>query len=304
MDNTAVKYEKALFIYNGNAGNEELKWKLSQTLPLLSEGIRELRVVKSRSAEESVRICRDYSREVDLLIILGGDGTVHQCINSIAELDQRPVVAVLPGGTSNDFSRMLGIPQDLEEAAGAILAGEVLDIDVGKAEDRYFLNFWGIGLVAETSRNIDADQKKNLGVLSYFMSTLRTVNQTEPFSYEIIADGGKKYEDEAVLIIVLNGKYLGTRELPIPTIQADDGLLDVLVIKTSTLATFRELLSIRNPHTDLEDFTELEHFQAKDLRIATPASKEADMDGELEGATPAHIAILPGHLRMIGKNFK
>ncbi|MFC3039310.1 diacylglycerol/lipid kinase family protein [Virgibacillus xinjiangensis] len=299
MEKTDVKFDKALFLYNGNAGNDELKWKLAKTLPVLAEGIRDLRVVMTSSAEEAVYVCRKHSKEVDLLIILGGDGTVHQCINSISGLTHRPVLAILPGGTSNDFSRMLGMPQDLEQAAAALLEGEVMNIDVGTENERYFLNFWGIGLVAETSRNIDAEQKRNLGVLSYFMSTIRTVNQAEPFYYKIVADGAT-YEDEAVLVIVLNGKFLGTREVPIPSIQADDGLLDVLVVKTSTLASFRELLSIRNPNADMERFRELEHFQAKEVNITTQASKEADMDGELVGATPANISILPHHLQIIG----
>ena len=292
------KYHNALLLYNGNAGSEEIEDKLAMTLPALSQHIKEMTVIQTDSIEEAKETCVTFSPKVDLLIILGGDGTVHSCINAIAPLKERPVIGILPAGTSNDFSRTLQIPQNLHKAAQAIINGDVINVDIGKTDHQYFLNFWGIGLVAETSQNIDKEQKKSWGVLSYFISTIRTVNQAEAFQYKIIT-GKDEYNGEAVLIIVLNGKFLGTRKLPIPSIQNNDGLFDVLIIKNSTLSSFIELLSMNNANTDEEQFTELEHFQARKLKISTSIEKDIDMDGEIAGTTPDEISILPGHLRMI-----
>lgn len=170
------RFSKALLLYNGNAGKGDIEQKLRDTLPILSQGIKELIVLQTASIEEVTEACKTYSDQIDLLIILGGDGTLHCCINALAPLPNRPVVAVLPGGTSNDFSRMLQLPQNLASAAEAIVDGTVVDVDVAQSDDTYFLNFWGIGMVAETSKNIDEQQKKSLGVLSYFMSTLKRNN--------------------------------------------------------------------------------------------------------------------------------
>lgn len=291
-------YDKALFLYNGNAGANDMEQKLTQTLPVLAKAIRELTVIQTTSVEEAKRTCVIFAEDVDLLIILGGDGTVHACINSIAALENRPVVAILPGGTSNDFSRMLQMPQNLKQAANAIINGEIVDIDLGKSDDNYFLNFWGIGLVSEASQNINEDQKNNLGVLSYFMSTIRSVNQAEPFHYEVHADESK-YAGEAVMILVLNGKFIGTRELPIPSIAPNDGKLDVLIVKNSTLASFRELLSMSNPNIDAEQLNELDYFQASDLKVTTDSHMDIDTDGEISETTPAEIRLLPGYVRMV-----
>lgn len=293
-----MKYERGLFIYNGSAGNDNIELKLSQTLPVLAKAIKKLSVVQTESIEEARNIFREYASEVDIMIILGGDGSLHECVNSIAPLNRRPVIAVLPGGTCNDFSRSLNMPQNLYQAAQAIAAGEVVDVDVGKTSEKYFLNFWGIGLVSETSLNIDEEQKKNLGVLSYFMSTLRTVNQAAPFTYKIVTDH-EQYEGEGVLILVLNGRFIGTRELPLPTVNPNDGKLDVLVIKNSTLASFRELLSMNRPDTNSEQLTELTHFQATSIKVSTTGEKAVDMDGEVDGTTPADITILPKHIKMV-----
>ncbi|WP_373895105.1 YegS/Rv2252/BmrU family lipid kinase [Virgibacillus sp. CBA3643] len=291
-------YDKALFLYNGNAGASDMEQKLTQTLPVLAKAIRELTVIQTTSIADAKKACVTFADQIDLLIILGGDGTVHACINSIAALENRPVVAILPGGTSNDFSRMLQMPQNLKQAANAIINGEIVDIDLGKSDDNYFLNFWGIGLVSEASQNINEDQKNNLGVLSYFMSTIRSVNQAEPFRYEVHA-GGCKYAGEAIMILVLNGKFIGTRELPIPSIAPNDGKLDVLIVKNSTLASFRELLSMSNPNIDAEQLNELDYFQASDLKVTTDSHMDIDTDGEISERTPAEIRVLPGHIRMV-----
>ncbi|MDI5983050.1 diacylglycerol kinase family protein, partial [Amycolatopsis magusensis] len=100
-------------------------------------------------------------------------------------LEKRPAVAILPGGTCNDFSRTLGIPQQMQKAAQMIVDGVEKKVDLIKAGDRYLLNFWGIGLIADTSNNINDKEKAVLGKISYFTSALRTLQQTDPFHVRI-----------------------------------------------------------------------------------------------------------------------
>lgn len=291
-------YQHALFLYNGNAGQDGLEEKLTATLPVLLQAIKHLSIVQADSIKDAQKICVHFSETIDLLIILGGDGTVHTCLNAIAPLQKRPTVAILPGGTCNDFSRMLRMPQQLKEAASAIVNGKIVDVDVGKANDAYFLNFWGIGVVAETSQNIDEGKKKNIGVLSYFVSALKTVSKATSFRYSILT-GNKTYQGEAVMIFVLNGRFLGTQEIPIANLQPDDGKLDVLIVKNSNLAFFRELLSLNDPETKLASLNEMMYLQTDSLYITTEKPKEVDMDGEITLETPSKITLLPHHLQMI-----
>lgn len=293
-----VKYENGLFLYNGNAGSKDLEQKLAKTLPTITKAIKKLSVIQTETIEEAKQTCIDHADMVDIIVILGGDGTIHECINSIAPLDKRPIIGILPGGTCNDFSRILGTSQNLNQAAEGIAQGEIIDIDLGMSGDRYFLNFWGIGFVSEASSNIDSDQKKSFGVLSYYMSTLRTVNQAKSFSYQIKTET-ETYEGEAVLVLVLNGRFMGTKELPITTADPSDGKVDVLIIKTSNLASFREFLSMNKPTTDPSQLSKLIHFQAKTIDISTEQAKKIDMDGEINGTTPVSITVLPIHIRMV-----
>lgn len=293
-----VQYERGLFLYNGNAGNDDLEQKLEQTLPTIAKAIKNLSIVQTETIEEVTETCVDYAAHVDIIVILGGDGTVHACINSLAPLAKRPIIGILPGGTCNDFSRMLGTSQNLKQAAEGIAQGNIVDIDLGKAEERYFLNFWGIGFVSEASKNIDPDQKKSFGVLSYYLSTLKTINEAETFRYKIKTNIDT-YNGDAVLILVLNGRFMGTKELPITTANPNDGKMDVLIIKTSNLASFREFLSMNKPTTDPNQLSELIHFQTEKLDIETDQMKEVDMDGEINGKTPASLKILHHHIKMV-----
>ncbi|RWZ52271.1 YegS/Rv2252/BmrU family lipid kinase [Halobacillus fulvus] len=292
------RYQRGLFIYNGTKDKQENAQQIQQTLPIIAQEVKSLQVIQTHSLDELRRICREIAPTVDVLFILGGDGTIHECINVLAPLDQRPVIGILPGGTCNDFSRMMQTPQNLEQAARSVIAGEEIQVDAGQANDHYFLNFWGAGLIAKTSTNIDDDQKDRFGVLSYFISALKTMNQADPFSFSITVDE-EKLEGEAVMVVVMNGRFLGTRQLPVMSIDIHDQMLDLFIVKNSNLTLFRELMTMNRPGTDDRRFQELHHTQGKQITIEVDELQEVDMDGEIKGTTPASLSVLPNHFTFL-----
>lgn len=290
-------FNKAMLIYNENAGDEDVEAKLAAVVPVLGKAVKELTVVSPESSEETRRLC-ETAGDMELIVIMGGDGTVHQCIDAISKLNLRPLLAILPGGTSNDFTRTLGIPQNLRDATEALISGEIRTIDVGREGNRHFINFWGIGLVADTSENVDDGQKKSFGPLSYMVSTIRTIREAESFPYHIVSNG-IDIEGEAIAIFVLNGTSLATTPIPIGAISPSDGKFDVLVVKNSNLAMLRELMSLRKPETDAAQLNMLEYMQVSELQIDAPSQQRVDMDGELYDFKSGRIQLLPGHLRML-----
>ncbi len=292
-------YNQALFIYNGAAGQTETDRALAAVLPVISAGTKELKVVQTEEAGETKRICHELGERYDLVIILGGDGTVHEAINGLASLKKRPILAILPGGTCNDFSRMLNIPQNLKKAAETIMDGQSIPVDIGQVNDHYFLNFWGIGLIAHTSNNIDENHKRLMGKMSYFISALRTVKEAETFRFKMKTDHGE-YQDEAVMVLVLNGKYIGSNQIPLASIKMNDGLFDVLVVKESSFGAFLDLFSLVPPdESPIDTEARLLHLQTASLSIETDEVLAADTDGEIYMETPATMKILKHHLNMI-----
>ncbi|SDD09007.1 lipid kinase, YegS/Rv2252/BmrU family [Terribacillus halophilus] len=291
-------FKRAVYIVNGNMDNDQIERELAQTLPKLATAIKQFEIMQTKDLEELVSYSQQSAAHIDLMIIHGGDGTIHQVINAIASLPKRPTIAIIPGGTCNDFSRMLGLPQNLGKATDAIVRGNTTAIDIGQYGDRYFLNFWGVGLIADASNNIDENQKARLGVLSYFISTLKTVNQAEPFAYELEIDG-ERLTGEAVMLLVMNGRFIGTREFAGSDIRPDDGKLHVFVVKNSNLTSFKELLQIKQEKTDLSELNEVAMLEAEKIRFLSPNGKPIDMDGEVYRETPGEVKVLPAHLDMI-----
>ncbi|PLT27980.1 diacylglycerol/lipid kinase family protein [Peribacillus deserti] len=294
-----MKYKKAMLLYNGAAGQNDLDKTLGSCIPAIASEVEELFLIATQKPDHAKEICRERGEEMDAVFILGGDGTVHEAVNGIASLDRRPVLGILPNGTCNDFSRTMNIPQDIKKASQALMEGDIIEVDVGKVNDSYFLNFWGIGLITEASSNIDPDQKKRFGKLSYFLSALKTFNEIDPFPFKLTYDG-KILEDSAVMILIINGNYIGTNALPFPNIQTNDGLFDIVVVKNSSLALFKEILSLKRAWPDGEiENSELIYMQARSLKVETEKTMKADSDGEVYLETPAEIVNLKQHLKML-----
>ncbi|RFU67401.1 YegS/Rv2252/BmrU family lipid kinase [Peribacillus saganii] len=292
-------WQKGLLIYNEKAGNGNIEKQLAACLALLAPHISEFLLLKTQKQGDAANFCRIHGEEMDVVFVMGGDGTVHECINGLAGLDKRPLFGILPGGTCNDFSRALNIPQNIRRAAEQMVSGEYIEVDIGTDGNDYFLNFWGIGLITETSNNIDADEKNRLGKISYLMSMLRTVNSMDPFPFKIVCDGNV-IEDEAVMILAANGKYIGTNQIPAPLIEINDGQLDIIIVKNSSLSLFREVLEMKRTVGEIvNEEAEILYFQTRSFRIYTPETMDADSDGEVYMKTPAEIHVLPKHIRML-----
>jgi YegS/Rv2252/BmrU family lipid kinase len=103
--------------------------------------------------------------EVDLLIAAGGDGTVNEVVHGLMDLSTvaRPVLGVVPLGTANDFAIGCGIPRDPEKALALCMEGEGIPVDVGKANEHWFLNAASIGFGAEVTATTPPELKRLLG---------------------------------------------------------------------------------------------------------------------------------------------
>src|SRR5881397_3603552 len=107
--------------------------------------------------------------EVDLLIAAGGDGTLNEVVHGLMDLSEvaRPVLGVVPLGTANDFATGCGIPHDPEQALALCIQGTEVAIDVGKANEHWFLNAASIGFGAEITASTSPELKRLLGQAAY-----------------------------------------------------------------------------------------------------------------------------------------
>ncbi|MEK4981600.1 diacylglycerol/lipid kinase family protein [Bacillus sp. FSL K6-6540] len=293
-----MMYHRALLVYNRSAGQQETLQQLAAVIPILADGIKELVLIQTSAPGEGEAVCREQGEAYELILVMGGDGSVHECVNGIAALEQPPLIGILPVGTCNDFARSMNLPVELTLAARALMKGQVRALDIGMAHDRVFTNFFGVGLITATSENINPDLKGALGRLSYFISMLQTVRSAEPFSYRMEYDGHFS-KGEAIMIYISNGRYLGTRPLPFTFDSLTDGLLDVLIIREAGLPLLKELLS-RKVEGEWKPANEsISYVRAASINLITDEPMKADTDGEIYMETPAAVSVKPRRLRFL-----
>ncbi|MGE7763608.1 diacylglycerol/lipid kinase family protein [Peribacillus sp. NPDC097895] len=297
-----MRWKKGMLIYNKKAGNDKLERNLEQCLPIIAPHIDEFLILQTKEKGDASRFCSEYGEDMDVVFVLGGDGTVHECVNGLSSLGKRPLFGVLPGGTCNDFSRTLKIPQNIRQASEALVNGKVRSIDIGQADDAYFSNFWGVGLISDASSNIDEQEKNKFGKIGYLLSAVRTIGDNNPFPFKLQYDGNM-IEGEAIMILVLNGCYIGTNLLPFPMVSPDDGLFGIAILEKANLSAFFEIMAMKRLWTEkLSPESGVTYLQAGTLIIETKMPLDVDMDGEIYSQTPTRIKILSHHLSVLTPN--
>ncbi|YCA44873.1 diacylglycerol kinase family lipid kinase [Bacillus sp. JZ8] len=292
----------AALIFNPNAGNGKIKKELQYIKEIIESTYAPLSVYETKREGDGARLVKELESKVNLIIGAGGDGTIHELINAMCKLGTRPLFAVLPGGTCNDFSRGIGMEQNIIKAAQQIATGRVEKVDIGKSEHQYFSNFWGIGLINEVSENIEEDSKARFGKLSYYMSTAKTITNIEPFYVEIEGDG-EEFKGEAVMVVVGNGAFTGGLRPFFPKNHLQDSCLDVLVVTESNVQTFWKLFLSNFSDEKVIQEESILKFQAKHIKVTTSPAQKIDCDGERKYYTPDSIIVLPRFLEVIVGNF-
>ncbi|WP_404428916.1 diacylglycerol/lipid kinase family protein [Sutcliffiella horikoshii] len=295
--------KRVAVIVNPNAGNKKLINSIEQIEEKLLSTFDEVTIHPTEKEGDGARLVEKLANHVDLLIGAGGDGTIFELINALAPLEKRPVFAIIPGGTCNDFSRTLGINQHPIKAVEQIMEKRTEKVDVGKSDNQYFLNFWGIGLVSKVSDNIDSGTKQLLGKLSYYISAGQTVMEEEPFQLTIESET-QSYEGDAVMLLIGNGSFLGGIQSFFPSSSVRDGELDVMIIKQTSIAQLWTWMQTRlQKELPAEGNDDLIYFRARELKIKATPNQEIDTDGEKTYHTPSTVSILPGHLEVIIGDF-
>jgi len=226
----------------------------------------------------------------DIVVAAGGDGTVNEVAQGL--FGSRVALGVLPFGTMNVFSKEHHLPEELAGAWRVIRAGATREIDIGAANQHYFVQLAGVGFDAQVVKETTWESKRRYGPLSYVMSGATVAGRTPPAL--TVEAAGIQHTGAAVL--VGNGRYYGAKLAVFPEARPDDGLLDVLVFKHVSyidLARYFGGILVGN-HTELPDVS---YFQARELTVRSEESVPVEVDGELIGDLPVTFRIA-GRMRL------
>lgn len=289
--------KRARIIYNPTAGREAFTKDLPKVLQRFEQAGFETSA-HATTGEGCATEAAKYAveREFDLIVIVGGDGTINEVIHGICEASYRPKIGIIPAGTTNDFARALKIPRDTKKAVDIILDGELQSLDVGKVNDKYFINIAGGGDLTELTYDVPIKLKTVLGQLAYYIKGIEMLPSLTPQHAKIEYDG-KVFEDEIMLFLIANTNSVGGFEKLAPDAELNDGYFDLIILRKVNLAEFIRIatLALRGAHLDDEDviYTQARHI------IVTPQNRmQLNIDGEYGGLLPGEFRNLKQHLNI------
>lgn len=229
----------------------------------------------------------------ELVVVVGGDGTTHEVINGIlrGRPEHPPTLAIIPGGTGNDFPRCVGIPPDPLTAARLLLDGARRRVDVGRANDRYYATISGVGFDAEVAQQVNRWPKWIGGTALYVAGILKMLATYSPVEARITIDG-RTQTVKLFLLAAANTNWYGGGMYMAPHARIDDGELAVVYAtdlgKAETLAVLPKVYSgdhLKHP--------KVFHTTAKEVRVESAAPLAIHADGETVGHVPATFVVIP-----------
>jgi diacylglycerol kinase (ATP) len=281
----------------GSVGDLNLRLKQLRRL-----NAKEVRVTQQAGeaetlAREAVRAGSDY------VIAVGGDGTLNEVINGIANPRRaRQVrVGVVPLGTANDFARSLGLIGDVDANIGILRAKATAAVDLVRltcGRRRYFVNVSAGGFSGVVDEKLTFEIKSAWGPLAYVRSAAAALPELQAYRTTLTFDDAEQLVIDLYNVVVANGQFAGGG-LPIaPEANLSDGLLDIVLVAKRPAAEMAllaaEMLLGKHLSNDSVVFR-----RAKKISVQSRPGMSFNADGELVGNEPAAFQIIPHALDFV-----
>lgn len=245
------------------------------------------------------------------IIIVGGDGTIHEVVNGLFLQTEIPTTDILLGviavGTGNDWIRMFGIPRNYTEAIRSIKMERTFLQDVGRAtyfeslvaQVRYLANVGGVAYDAAVCRGFNRLKEKGYrGNWLYVRSSIAQAIKYRCKMATITCDGEVVFEGKLFTATIGICKYTGGGMSQTPYAVADDGLFDLTVIpKMNRIALFSRFGTLYNDN--IYNISGVSLFRGAKLSIKSRGEIRLEMDGEILGSSDFTFEIIPQSIRII-----
>lgn len=294
---------RARVIYNPTSGKELMKRNLADILSILEEAGYEASAYATTGEADSAKIeARRVALEgFDLVVAAGGDGTINEVVNGIAPLEIRPKMAVIPAGTTNDYARALKIPRDnIIKAAEIILKKQTVHMDIGKANDTYFINIGAGGYLTELTYEVPSQLKSIFGYLAYLVKGAEMLPRVKPINMKLVYDDGEYVGKASMFFLGLTNSMGGFEKIS-PDAQLDDGKFSLIIVKTANVVEILHLLALTlNGGKHVNDnrviYTKTSKLYAETLDEGVKMM--INIDGEYGGDAPMTFTNLHQHIEM------
>ena len=292
----------ALLIVNPAAGQGKPQAALEDMQAALGPLLSRVFVTqKAGDAEEAARGAAELG--FDAVLVAGGDGTVNEAVNGLLSAPKTLPLGLVPLGTQNVLAHELGFDAStgLDTVEALLWAGKTRRLDVGRLtmreQTRDFVLMAGFGFDAVVVRDVLRPVKDLVGPAAYALSTLGALAKYRSTAITLALDG-EEIRSEAFLVVVANAASYGDKQIKLaPFAAPDDGWLDVCVFERPRLdrVGFATQMVAVLARRHLRD-PSVRYYRAKKITLSSEPPISGQLDGEMFGATPIAISIVPSAL--------
>tara|TARA_Y100000034_G_scaffold40026_2_gene49324 strand:- start:16023 stop:16886 length:864 start_codon:yes stop_codon:yes gene_type:complete len=285
--------KKILLILNPNSGRGLGK----QYLPTIKKFFKNqnLDTFLTKKAKDATNKAKANKNKYNIIIAAGGDGTINEVVNGL--IGGKASLAIIPIGTANALASQFNIPTDVHEACKLILKKKPKKVDIGKANNHYFLQSCGVGFDSKVISDVNTKYKQKTGKLLFYLNIIKNLFRYDLPKLRIIVDNKVT---NGYTAIIMNSKYYAGNFIIAPKAKIDDGILNIIVIeKNSPLLIIQAVLG-GHLFGKLLDFDDFSHYTGKNIKIQSIEKKSfIQTDGELIGIAPVEVKVLNKKLSVI-----
>ena len=291
---------KAILIVNPVSGRTMITEYIDDILSILKKKRIETTTLMTKRKDDAMYFAREYGENVDLIVCCGGDGTLGEVVNGVVPLVNRPAIGYIPTGTTNDFSKNMGLSSDILMSIIDLSHGVVQELDVGSFNGKYFIYVASFGLFAESSYATPRNLKQRFGHLAYVITGTKELVNLKSYHVRLTDNDGNTYEDDYIYGSVSNSTSIGgLLHFDGDVVDLQDGLHEVVLIRRPTnIFEFNDI--VRAVLSGKYDSGLITVFSTPKVTFESKEKIDWSLDGEHERTEkPVTIENVPRAIRLV-----
>lgn len=287
--------KRALMVYNPMSGKKKNHKLITAIFDKLSEMGYQLTVQEFEEIRNRQPLKTACQQKWDAIFIAGGDGTVNQTIQYLAEEDYRPLVGILPFGTSNEFAKFIGMP-NIFEALSIIENGYTKPVDIGKIGNQYFVNIAAAGWLTNITYETSPFLKSKIGELAYclyFIKAFLKRHQHDSISIKISTE---EVLSDLSFFLLMNGNSVGPFNRLLNR-SAQEGYFHLMTYKQNNRlhllwGLLKKMLSID------DNLSMIQFMHVRSCEFQLSGHNKLNLDGEQAETNHLKFQVLPKHIHV------
>ena len=290
---------KILFVMNPKAGTKKAQKYLADILGEFCGAGHTVITHVTAGPGDAIQAVIRYSKEVDLVVCCGGDGTFNETVNGIMQCGIHVPIGYIPAGSTNDFAASLKLPTQPIKAARAILEGKPVRYDIGQFGSRYFSYVASFGAFTKASYATPQSVKNTLGHTAYILEGIQELSQIRPIHVKLELDE-EVIEDNFLFGAISNSTSVGgILTLDPQQVDMQDGKFEILLVraprKMGEISECIQALSTQRYNCQMITFR-----SSSLVRVTADENMVWTLDGErAEGASILDIYNLKQAIRLM-----